>query len=134
MPDKPNFVVYHFGITAAIVAFFGTATFAQVADEVEADDSEAIEEIIVTAPKPGDRRRADREYEDPVRARLLKDLYKMREEEEEFEWRTAAAAEKPSRISWGYDPQDEYRMRNELDLLELPSERTRPATLFRVGF
>ncbi len=134
MSDKPNFVVYQFGIAAAIVAFFGTAVFAQVADEVKADDSEAIEEIIVVAPKPGDRRRVDREYEDPVRARLLQDLYKMREEEEEFEWRTAAAAEKQSRISWGYDPQDEYRMRNELALLELPSERTRPATLFRVGF
>ena len=86
------------------------------------------------APKPGDRRRVDQEYEDPVRAKLLKDFYKMQEDRKESAWRNAAADENSSRISWGYDPSDEYRMRKEMDLQELPSERTRPATVFRISF
>ncbi len=129
-----NFVVYPFGMAAALVALFGVAVFAQETDEEPADEIEPIEEIIVIAPKPGDRRRVDQEYEDPVRAKLLKDFYEMQEDKEEFEWRKSAAAESPSRIKWGYDPRDEYRMRNEMALQELPSERTKPATLFRFKF
>ncbi len=134
MAAKRKFVVYPCGIAAAIVALFGAAVFAQEADEEPADDSETIEEIIVIAPKPGDRRRLDQEYEDPVRAQLLKDFYEMQADKEEYEWRKSAAAESTSRITWGYDPSDEYRMRNEMDLQELPSERTKPATLFRFKF
>ncbi len=134
MTDTRSFVVYQFKIAIAIVAFFGAAVFSQEADEEPARDSEVIEEIIVVAPKPGDRRRVDQEYEDPVRAKLLKDFYEMQEDKEEFEWRKSAAAEDQSRITWGYDPQDEYRMRKEMDLLELPSENSKPATLFRFKF
>ena len=128
-----NFVVYRFGI-AAIVVLIGATVFAQEADDEAADSSEEIEEITVVARKPGDRRRVDPEYQDPVRAKLLKDFYEMQEDQEEFEWRKSAAEESSSRITWGYDPTDEYRMRNEMDLLELPSERTKPATLFRFDF
>ncbi len=75
-----SFSVYKFGAAAALVALFGVAAFAQQADEEPADESEAdesIEEIIVVAPKPGSRRRVDKEYEDPTRARLLKELYEL---------------------------------------------------------
>lgn len=129
-----NFVVYPFGIATVLVALFGVAVYAQEADEEPADDSEIIEEIIVIAPRPGARRRIDKEYEDPVRAQLLKDFYKMQEDQKELEWRKAAVEESPSRIKWGYDPSDEYRMRRQMDLQELPSERTKPATLFRFNF
>lgn len=129
-----NFVVYPFGMATAIVALFGVAVYAQEADEEPADDSEIIEEIIVIAPRPGARRRIDKEYEDPVRAQLLKDFYKMQEDQKELEWRKAAVEESPSSIKWGYDPSDEYRMRRQMDLQELPSERTKPATLFRFNF
>jgi len=126
-----NFVVYPFGMA---VALFGVVVFAQEADEEPAVDSEIIEEIIIIAPKPGARRRVDKEYEDPVRAKLLKDFYEMQEDQKELEWRKAVADENPSRIKWGYDPSDEYRMRRQMDLQELPSERTKPATLFRFDF
>jgi hypothetical protein len=131
-----NFVVYRFGIAAAIVVLISASVFAQETDDEapDSDSSEEIEEITVVARKPGDRRQVDAEYEDPVRAKLLKDFYEMQEDEEEFEWRKSAAEENPSRISWGYDPKEEYRMRNEMDLQELPSERTKPATLFRFDF
>jgi hypothetical protein len=134
-----NFSVDNLGIAAAIAVFFGAAAFAQeandeAADEAPAATSEEIEEIIVIAPRPGARKRVDQEYEDPIRAQLLKDFYKMQDDAEEFEWRDTAAAKTPSRITWGYDPRDEYRMRNEMDLQTLPLDRTKPATLFRVDF
>ncbi len=139
MPAMRNFSVDNLGIAAAIAVLFGAAAFAQEADDEPADEapaatSEEIEEIIVFAPKPGARKRVDQVYEDPVRAQLLKDFYKMQDDAEEFEWRDTAASKTPSRITWGYDPRDEYRMRNEMDLQALPSERTKPATLFRVDF
>jgi hypothetical protein len=121
-------------MAAALVALFGVVVFAQEAAEEPAVDSEIIEEIIIIAPKPGARRRVDKEYEDPVRAKLLKDFYEMQEDQKELEWRKAVADEIPSRIKWGYDPSDEYRMRRQMDLQELPSERTKPATLFRFDF
>ena len=139
MPAMRNLSVDNLGIAAAIAVLFGAAAFAQEANDEPADDapaatSEEIEEIIVIAPKPGARKRVDPEYEDPVRAQLLKDFYKMQDDAEEFEWRDTGAAKTPSRITWGYDPRDEYRMRNEMDMQALPLDRTKPATLFRVDF
>jgi len=139
MPATRNLSVDNLGIAAAIAVLFGAAAFAQEANDEPADEapaatSEEIEEIIVIAPKPGARKRVDQEYDDPVRAQLLKDFYKMQDDAEEFEWRDTGAAKTPSRITWGYDPRDEYRMRNEMDLQSLPSENVKPATLFRVDF
>jgi hypothetical protein len=136
-----KFLIHRIGIAAAILVLAGATAFAQEA-EVEAkevseeteESVEAIEEITVIAEKPGDRRRVDEEYEDPVKAQLLKDFYEMKADQEEYEWRKAAAEDDSSRIKWGYDPADEYRMRNELNLDDLPSERTKPATLFKVTF
>jgi len=54
--------------------------------------------------------------------------------EEEYEWRKSAVVKSPSRIKWGYDPRDDYKMRNEMDLLDLNWEQTKPATLFRLEF
>ena len=129
-----NYVAYQFGIAAAILVLIGASVYAQEADDEADDSNEEIEEITVVARRPGDRRRVDPEYEDPVKAKLLKDFYEMQEDQEEFEWRKSAAEDNSSRISWGYDPKEEYRMRNEMGLQELPSERTQPATLFRFKF
>jgi len=141
MPAMRNLSVVNLGIAAAIAVLLGAVAFAQEANDEPADEApvatseeiEELEEIIVIAPKPGSRKRVDQEYEDPVRAQLLKDFYKMQDDQEEFEWRDTAA-KTPSRITWGYDPRDEYRMRNEMDLQSLPSENVKPATLFRVDF
>ena len=133
-----RFFVDKIGFAVAIIALLGLAVLAQETEEEPAedavDDSDSIEEIIVVEPKPGSRRRVDEEYEDPIRAKILKNFYEMRKDEEEFEWRISGAEDSDSRIEWGYDPRDEYRMRNEMDLQELPSERNKPATLFRFKF
>ncbi len=142
MSAMRKFSVDYLGIAATSAVLIGAVAFAQEAIDESvgeapaaiSEEIEEIEEIIVFAPKPGGRTRVDQEYEDPVRAQLLRDFYRMRDDQAEFEWRDTAAAKTPSRISWGYDPRDEYRMRNEMDLQALPSENVKPATLFRVDF
>ncbi len=141
-----RFVVYKVPIAIAIVAFVAAPTYAQevivepiaeteATESVEAiEATEELEEIIVLAPKPGDRRRLDEEYEDPIRAQLLKDFYEMEQLEEEYQWRQSAADDSSSRIKWGYDPRDDYRRRNEMDLQDLSWEKTKPATVFSVEF
>ena len=132
-----SFVVNRFGAAAVLVSLFtlfGVSVLAQQADQEPAEGDESIEEIIVVEPKPGARRRIDQEYEDPTRARIRKDLSEMKADQEEYEWRKAAAAEDQSRIKWGYDPSDEYQMRNEMALQDLNWDHTKPATLFRLGF
>jgi len=133
-----RFFVDKIGFAVAIIALLGLAVLAQETEEEPAedavDDSDSIEEIIVVEPKPGSRRRVDEEYEDPIRAKILKNFYEMRKDEEEFEWRISGAEDSDSRIEWGYDPRDDYRMRNEMALQELPSERNKPATIFRFKF
>jgi hypothetical protein len=129
-----GFLFNRFGVATAIILLSGVAVFAQEADEELVNENEEIEEIIVVEPKPGTRKRIDQEYEDPLRARILKDLNEMKADEEEYEWRKSAASKNPSRIKWGYDPRDEYRMRNEIDLQDFPGGGTKPATLIRYKF
>lgn len=136
----PKLVKYRIRIAAALVALCGAAAIAQEAVEETAnsndnnDDNDTIEEIIVTAPRPGQRKRAEKEEIDPVRAKLLKDFNQLQEDQKEMAWRDAKANESPARVKWGYDPSDEYRMRTQMDLMELPTERTKPATIFRLSF
>ena len=147
-----KYLVYGFAIALAIVALAGTTAFSQQVSEepvvereeteaseaseanAESETAETIEEIVVFAPKPGDRKRLDEDYEDPVRAQLLKDFYKMQEDQEEYEWRSTASRDDTSRVSWGYDPQDEYQMRNDLGMQDLPSHRVKPASVFKIEF
>ena len=63
---------------------------------------------------------------------------RMRERrEEELAWRQADPdlADPDSRIKWGYSPQAEQRMRNEMDdMYDLPIDQVKPASIFRVEF
>jgi len=129
-----KFVVYKILAVAALVALFGATVFAQEVDEEPADENEVIDEIIVSGSKPGGRKRLDLEYEDPVRARLLKDLHEMQADKEEYAWRESAAIDSPSRIKWGYNPADDYQIRNNIDLDDQNWGKTKPATLFRLEF
>ena len=55
-------------------------------------------------------------------------------DEEEYEWRKSAAMDSPSRIKWGYDPADDYQIRNNMDLDDQNWGKTKPAKLFRFEF
>ena len=63
---------------------------------------------------------------------------RMRERrEEELAWRQADPdlEDKDSRIKWGYSPQAEQRMRNDMDeMYDLPIDQVKPASIFRVEF
>lgn len=63
---------------------------------------------------------------------------RMRERrEEELAWRQADPdlRDKESRIKWGYSPQAEQRMRNEMaEIHDLPIDQVKPASIFRVEF
>ena len=63
---------------------------------------------------------------------------RMRERrEEELAWRQADPdlEDKDSRIKWGYSPQAEQRMRNDMDeMYDLPIDQVKPASLFRIEF
>ena len=54
--------------------------------------------------------------------------------EEEYEWRRSAADSSPARIKWGYDPTNEYRMRNEMALRQVSWENSKPATIMSINF
>ena len=129
-----NFKFAFSWIAVASLTIVGAAAYGQEADEDPANESEDIEEIIVVAPKPGSRRHIDQVYEDPLRARILRDLYEMEVLEEEYEWRRSAADSSPARIKWGYDPTNEYRMRNEMALRQVSWENSKPATIMSINF
>ena len=63
---------------------------------------------------------------------------RMRERrEQELAWRQADPdlQNTESRIKWGYSPQAEQRMRNDMDeMYDLPIDRVKPASIFRVEF
>jgi len=102
--------------------------------DVETESESDMEEIVVIGEKPGDRQRLEVPYEDLMRERLLQELEAQRELEEEFEWRRGPSVEEPSRIRFGYRPQDEVRDQRDTSLTDLPMENQKPATLFRFEF
>lgn len=95
-----------------------------------AADEEAVEEIIVVAPRPGGRRRI--EFDDPERARLLRELYASREDQEELARMAAIADEQDRRIRLGYNPELE-RPPDLGERMAIPqNETTQPATIFTI--
>ena len=128
---------------AAKLAWLGLAAASiAVAQTDDADDAEGaaeaeqrtVDEIVVTAQKPGDRKRVDTPYEELMRERMLEELDRMEREEEELAWRRAPTVRQPSRISFGYRPQDSARDGRNPSLTDLPLENTKPATIFRFEF
>ena len=120
--------------TTAFVALTVTSTIAQ-----ETDDEEVIEEIVVIAgDRPGDPVDVDALYEEMMRDMLRIDLDRLEVLEDDLAWRKETDktinANSSSRIKWGYDPQDEVRMRNDLDMSDVQGVPTRPATVFRFEF
>ncbi len=100
----------------------------------EEDAARPVDEIVVTAEKPGDRTDLETPYEELMRQRLLEEMDTMRREQDEFEWRRGPVVSQPSRISFGYRPQDRARDERDPSLTQLPMENTRPATVFRFEF
>ena len=109
--------------------------WAQASDaEQEQGEEQPLDEIVVTAEKPGDRKSLDTPYEGLMRQRLLEEMDTMRREQEEIAWRRGPTVSQPSRIKFGYIPQDRARDDRGTPLTDLPMENTKPATIFRFEF
>ena len=118
-----------------VIAALASATSAAQDEPPAEEQVNEVDEIIVIAPRPGDRRRVDEDIaNDPERVRIMREYLSQSEDQDELEWRLEQAVNSPSRIRLGYDPADEYELRNEIDIHSLPSENNKPATLFRFRF
>lgn len=127
------------GFAAAAMALTGAIALAQenAGPNADEDEVEVIDEIVVVAgEKSGDPVDVEALYEEMMRERLMLDQIRLQELQEEDEWRSSAsmAVESPSRIKWGYDPQDELRMRRDSNLSDVSFVTTKPATVFRSEF
>ncbi len=108
-----------------------------VTDDDESTSNETVDEIVVVAPRQGDPVDVEAQYEEMLKTRLQKEVRRLRDLEEEYEWRTSDTleiSEPDSRIKWGYDPRIELERRRDTDLTDLPIDNTKPATLFRFEF
>jgi len=125
--------------TAAVAALLLCAapvTWGQIEAEEPEKDDESMEEVIVYGTRGGDPVDLDALYQSQLRKRVIDDYMKQQRLRERDEWRSSLSIkdESPSRIRWGYDPAAELRMRRETDLMDLPIEGERAASLFRVEF
>lgn len=121
---------------AALLLCVAPATWGQIEAEEPETDDESMEEVIVYGTRGGDPVDLDALYQSQLRKRVIDDYMKQQRLRERDEWRSALSIEdaSPSRIRWGYDPAAELRMRRETDLMDLPIEGERAASLFRVEF
>ncbi len=136
---RASFAVQLAGLAGLLsIALFAAAAARAQADDTEADpddgDPRPVDEIVVTAEKPGDKRDVETPYEELMRQRLLEEMDTMRQEQDEIAWRRGPVVSQPSRISFGYRPQDRARDERASSLTDLPMENTKPATIFRFEF
>lgn len=127
----------HTGKTSVLAiasALFACLAYGQTDDAPEPEEGDAMDEIVVTAEKPGDRSSVETPYEDELRARILKEYNAMARDQEELEWRQEPSLQDPSRISFGYRPQDRRRDDTQDHISTLPLDKVKPATVFRFEF
>lgn len=123
---------------AAVLLLLATSGLAQENSSDAATGEateEPTEEIVVVGSRAGDKRDLDHLYREALRKRVMRDLERYRAVQEEIAWREAGETEGPEpRIRLGYDPRRDDERSPVLDPNELPMDRTRPATIFRLGF
>ena len=100
--------------------------------EGESSDT-GMDEIVVTAEKPGDKS-VETPYEELLRQRVLEEYDRMAREQEELAWRQKPGMSDPSRINFGYRPQDQRRDDAGSAFNSLPMDQVKPATVFRFEF
>ena len=125
------------GCAVAISAAFFVCAVTAVSAQEDAEEEEVIDEIVVTAgKKSGDPVDVDALYEEMMRDRLMIDLDRLKVLEEQNEWRSSASTtvSSPSRMQWGYKPQDDLRMGRESNLSDEPFITTKPASVFQFEF
>lgn len=121
------------GVLFACLVFAQTDDASENEDAAEAPDGDSMDEIVVIAP-PAGRKGMETPYEEQLRQRILEEYDRMAREQEELAWRQEPALEDPSRISFGYRPQDRRRDDTRDRINTLPLDKVKPATVFRFEF
>jgi hypothetical protein len=126
-----------YGLLLAVAGLFAVNALAQEdAESEEASEEPIMEEIVVYGGERQEPIDLDALYEDMLKETLLFDRDQLRILEEQNEWRSSdtLVVEDESRISWGYDPKEELRMRRLSNMDDLTYVPTKPAALFKVDF
>jgi hypothetical protein len=138
MPGPDTSLANRIGIAMVVILVVGPVALAQEDDDAGAAASEeVIDEIVVTAGKrPGGPVDVDALYEEMMRDRLMIDLDRLQVLEEQNTWRGNKDMElnSPSRIQWGYKPQDDIRMGRESNISDASFITTKPASVFQFEF
>ena len=106
-------------------------------EPVEAEEqSEVIDEIVVSASRDGDPKSLELKQAEMLRAQVFALYNEIKRDEEEQAWRSTLpkAYGNFGRIRWGYDPNAEMRMRRESGLDDIQPGEVRPASIIRVEF
>ena len=100
--------------------------------------SKMIEEIeVIVGPQGQSVFELEMQRQAALQEAIFAEARLRERREEELAWRQADPdlQNQESRIKWGYSPQAEQRMRNDMDeMYDLPIDRVKPASIFRVEF
>ena len=100
--------------------------------------SKTIEEIeVIVGPQGQSVFELEMQRQAALQEAIFAEARLRERREEELAWRQADPdlQNQESRIKWGYSPQAEQRMRNDMDeMYDLPIDRVKPASIFRVEF
>ena len=100
--------------------------------------SQTMEEIeVIVGPQGESMFELEMQRQAALREAVFAEARMRERREEELSWRQADPdlQDTESRIKWGYSAQAEQRMRNDMDAMyDLPIDRVKPASIFRVEF
>jgi hypothetical protein len=100
--------------------------------------SQTMEEIeVIVGPQGESLFDLEMQRQAALREAVFAEARMRERREEELAWRQADPdlRDKESRIKWGYSPQAEQRMRNDMaEMYDLPIDQVKPASIFRVEF
>lgn len=100
--------------------------------------SQTMEEIeVIVGPQGESIFELEMQRQAALREAVFAEARLRKRREEELAWRQADPdlRNEESRIKWGYSPQAEQRMRNDMaELHDLPIDRVKPASIFRIEF
>ena len=135
----------------AAALFWGALASAQVTETAAPADeelpteipeellqSQTMEEIeVIVGPQGESMFELEMQRQAALREAVFAEARMRERREEELSWRQADPdlQDTESRIKWGYSAQAEQRMRNDMDAMyDLPIDRVKPASIFRVEF
>jgi hypothetical protein len=138
MKRTAGFRVRHFWWAAAVLTSCPfVLAYAQETPGPDPDDSQPIEEIVVSVDRRGRPVDINALRLEEARLVILREFELQQFRQEEENWRLklrSALLRNTSRIAWGYDAQADAARTSDLQPYYLPIDRVRPATVVSFRF